>query len=447
LNLQGEDGDPGEDGASATVTVGTVTTGAAGSSAAVTNVGTPSAAVLDFTIPRGATGATGGYTSGPGYGAAVDITGTAVNTSTNLINLPYPDANFTVTLDRASASEDEFFQLVMPSLTSIQGAAAHWVRVTFTIQHKRRVVGWQPWAPGELARAQGGLNMRGRVITPGSEPGAVSTIDYQWDVAAQCWYAVDGWGDVDVRHHRSLANTTRASSAELGLSVYLGPELDNASGPSATTSATLVTNNIAALRAVPIHVRRTVARRGVHIDLGSDVEDTIYAAATSAPGVDLAAAASALGFYSDGYRIVAAGADPSALPSVLSGFTMLHELGHAVDYQYYPGLATLYSDGILSDSPWLGIVYGRTVSKISDEPAVVAAWNTSKAAGIWSHVSNSCLEWTAQALALYWSTLVPGYSTSGWNTEWNSSVKSASAWDAFLDFLDEVRLTSALGWS
>jgi hypothetical protein len=36
-----------------------VTTGAAGSSASVTNKGTAGAAVLDFTIPRGATGATG----------------------------------------------------------------------------------------------------------------------------------------------------------------------------------------------------------------------------------------------------------------------------------------------------------------------------------------------------------------------------------------------------
>lgn len=46
-------------GDAATVTVGTVTTGAAGSSAIVTNSGTSSAAVLNFTIPRGNTGASG----------------------------------------------------------------------------------------------------------------------------------------------------------------------------------------------------------------------------------------------------------------------------------------------------------------------------------------------------------------------------------------------------
>jgi len=49
----------GARGAAATITVGTTTTGAAGTNASVTNSGTSSAAVFDFTIPRGDTGATG----------------------------------------------------------------------------------------------------------------------------------------------------------------------------------------------------------------------------------------------------------------------------------------------------------------------------------------------------------------------------------------------------
>lgn len=53
---QGPQGPAGEDGAAATITVGTVTTGEAGTSAAVTNSGTSSAAVFNFTIPRGAKG-------------------------------------------------------------------------------------------------------------------------------------------------------------------------------------------------------------------------------------------------------------------------------------------------------------------------------------------------------------------------------------------------------
>ena len=55
----GPRGPAGSDGQAATITVGTTTTGSAGTNAQVQNSGTSSAAVLDFTIPRGATGADG----------------------------------------------------------------------------------------------------------------------------------------------------------------------------------------------------------------------------------------------------------------------------------------------------------------------------------------------------------------------------------------------------
>lgn len=52
-------GPAGSTGTAATIAVGTVTTGAAGSSATVTNSGTSSAAIFDFTIPKGDTGSVG----------------------------------------------------------------------------------------------------------------------------------------------------------------------------------------------------------------------------------------------------------------------------------------------------------------------------------------------------------------------------------------------------
>ena len=64
-SLKGDDGQTGpagqdgQDGAAATIEVGTVTTGAAGSNAVVTNVGTSSAAIFNFTIPQGQPGASG----------------------------------------------------------------------------------------------------------------------------------------------------------------------------------------------------------------------------------------------------------------------------------------------------------------------------------------------------------------------------------------------------
>lgn len=59
VNIKGAKGDKGT---AATIEVGTVTTGAAGSSASVTNSGTASNVVLNFTLPRGKDGKDGGVT-------------------------------------------------------------------------------------------------------------------------------------------------------------------------------------------------------------------------------------------------------------------------------------------------------------------------------------------------------------------------------------------------
>ena len=56
---QGPAGTNGIDGAAATITVGATTTGDPGTQASVTNVGTPTDAILNFIIPRGETGETG----------------------------------------------------------------------------------------------------------------------------------------------------------------------------------------------------------------------------------------------------------------------------------------------------------------------------------------------------------------------------------------------------
>lgn len=59
LAAKGVAGPTGPAGAAATVSIGTVTTGAAGTEVSVTNSGTANAAVLNFTIPQGAPGANG----------------------------------------------------------------------------------------------------------------------------------------------------------------------------------------------------------------------------------------------------------------------------------------------------------------------------------------------------------------------------------------------------
>jgi hypothetical protein len=81
----GATGATGAAGAAASIQVGTVTTGAAGSTATITNSGTSSAAVFNFSIPRGDTGATGATGAGVAVGGTTGqvlakIDGTNYNT-------------------------------------------------------------------------------------------------------------------------------------------------------------------------------------------------------------------------------------------------------------------------------------------------------------------------------------------------------------------------------
>ena len=97
----GETGNTGADGAAATIEVGTVTTGGPGTEAIITNSGTTSAAVLNFTIPKGADGLNGsdgtdGATGAPGadgksaYEQAVEggYAGTEAEFNGDLADLP-----------------------------------------------------------------------------------------------------------------------------------------------------------------------------------------------------------------------------------------------------------------------------------------------------------------------------------------------------------------------
>lgn len=72
------EGQNGVDGSAATINVGTVTTGAPGTQASVTNSGTSSAAVFDFTIPRGADGTNGTDGTDGDDGASISASAVAI---------------------------------------------------------------------------------------------------------------------------------------------------------------------------------------------------------------------------------------------------------------------------------------------------------------------------------------------------------------------------------
>ena len=106
----GATGPQGPDGDAATITVGTVTTGAPGTSATVVNSGTSSAAVLDFTIPRGDKGESG---SGAGdmLAADYDPNGTVQNAGgiVDYVDSVMPTVNdATLTIQQNGTTVDTF---------------------------------------------------------------------------------------------------------------------------------------------------------------------------------------------------------------------------------------------------------------------------------------------------------------------------------------------------
>lgn len=84
----GTNGTNGQDGAAATITVGTVTTGQPGTSASVTNSGTTSAAVFDFVIPEGQPGQSGSSSWGNITGTLTDQTDLKNALNAKLDNTP-----------------------------------------------------------------------------------------------------------------------------------------------------------------------------------------------------------------------------------------------------------------------------------------------------------------------------------------------------------------------
>lgn len=91
---QGATGNTGATGAAATIRIGSVSTGAAGSNAAVSNSGNAQNAVLNFTIPRGSTGAKGAQGPRGATGAQGPVGVFRIGSVTTLA----PGANATIAL-------------------------------------------------------------------------------------------------------------------------------------------------------------------------------------------------------------------------------------------------------------------------------------------------------------------------------------------------------------
>jgi hypothetical protein len=121
----------GSTGPSGTVSVGITTTGAAGTSATVTNSGTSTAAVLNFTIPRGDTGATGA--AGPTWNTTETVLVAQSCSSNDLLYHDYsnargggPDKWYPVDLASANYSPRLGIASSSVSIDLLSNLSAYW---------------------------------------------------------------------------------------------------------------------------------------------------------------------------------------------------------------------------------------------------------------------------------------------------------------------------------
>jgi hypothetical protein len=150
--ILGSTGAPGANGSAATVAVGTVTTGSAGSSASVTNAGTSSAAVLNFTIPRGDTGATGA-TGATGPAGTPVYTLTQNQQTGTSYTLVLSDADKLIETNNASANT-----VTVPLNSSVAFPTGQQIHILQTGTGRTQVVA----ASGVTINSNVGLYLRGQ---------------------------------------------------------------------------------------------------------------------------------------------------------------------------------------------------------------------------------------------------------------------------------------------
>lgn len=122
--IQGEQGPAGQDGMG-TVTVGTTTTGAAGTQASVVNSGTAQNAILDFTIPQGAQGIQG--IQGPQGLDGVSPTITVTQTATGY-HIEITDTGGTDYVDLYNGADGS--DGVSPTVTIASITGGHTITIT-----------------------------------------------------------------------------------------------------------------------------------------------------------------------------------------------------------------------------------------------------------------------------------------------------------------------------
>lgn len=182
---KGDKGDTGESGAAATISVGSTSTLPAGSSATVTNSGTSSAAVFDFGIPKGDKGDTGA-TGADGYSPSATVTKTG---DTATITITDKDGTTTASIsDGSTPTVNDGTLTIQKNGTTVQ---------TFSADQASNVTAniTVPTQFSELSGTVSSSQIEDEAITTGSVSGTGTNITLAGTMEGGAIESVEMYGD------------------------------------------------------------------------------------------------------------------------------------------------------------------------------------------------------------------------------------------------------------
>jgi hypothetical protein len=253
----GPSGTNGLAGAAATIAVGSVTTGAAGSSASVVNAGSSSAAVLNFTIPAGATGPQG--PAGPAGGNYTLPTATAgVLGGVKIGSGITIDGNGVISASAANQSLDTTSNVAFNRVTTTDVYAP----TASTQLHLR----------GGRVNAYGGLSV---IIASGYDfVGTVFSVNSSGVVTLGTWRGIP----VEVAYGGTGAVT--ASDARTNLGLAIGTDVAAASH---THTASAISDSTAAGRALLTGADAAAQRTSLGLGSLATQSSVAYSSLTGTP--------------------------------------------------------------------------------------------------------------------------------------------------------------------
>lgn len=211
---KGDKGDTGETGAAATISVGSTSTLPAGSSATVTNSGTSSAAVFDFGIPKGDKGDTGA-TGADGYSPSATVTKTG---DTATITITDKDGTTTASIsDGTTPTVNDGTLTIQKNGTTVQ---------TFSADQASNVTAniTVPTQFSELSGTVSSSQIEDEAITTGSVSGTGTNITLSGTMEGGAIESVELNGDTQQTTYsgkNKLTSTSHLVSSDNGITVSL----------------------------------------------------------------------------------------------------------------------------------------------------------------------------------------------------------------------------------